>query len=41
MKYIDRVKATWEAVYFSQKEVSSVIEAFFHEDYTQCINGAH
>lgn len=39
MNYIDRLKNIWAVVYDPKKDVTAVIEEFFHPDYEQCING--
>ena len=33
------IKKMWEAVYDPKQDVKTVIEAYFHPDYVQCING--
>lgn len=33
------IKKMWEAVYDPEQDTRAVIEAYFHPDYTQCING--
>ena len=33
------IKKMWEAVYDPNQDTKAVIEAYFHPDYTQCING--
>jgi hypothetical protein len=39
MKYIDRLKDIWTAVYDPKKDTAAVIDELFHPDYEQCING--
>ncbi len=39
MNYIDRLKNIWNVIYDPKKDVTAVIEEFFHLDYEQSING--
>lgn len=39
MSHIDHLKEIWAAVYDPKKDVRAEVEAFFHHDYIQWING--
>jgi len=39
MNHTERLKAVWRDVYDPRQNVTDVIEQYFDEDYTQCING--
>ena len=36
---LEHVFHIWSVLYDKNKDVKTVIEEFFHEDYKQCING--
>ena len=40
MNNLERVFHIWSILYDENKDVKTVIEELFHEDYKQCINGA-
>ena len=39
MSYTDLLKAIWDAVYDLDKDFDGVYAQYFHDEYSQCING--
>jgi hypothetical protein len=39
VNYLETIFQIWSELYDKNKDTKSTIEKFFHDDYTQCING--
>jgi len=39
MNYFEHVLNIWDALYDKSQNTKDAIEKYFHDDYTQCING--
>lgn len=39
MNHLEYIFQIWDRLYDKDQDTKSIIELFFHDDYTQCING--